>query len=303
MKKYLKLALKILVSGGALLWVFSKVDLEETRKLLLSAQWGWLVLAVLFFNFSKILSAFRLNNFFRDLGFHLTERMNLRLNYIGMFYNLFLPGGVGGDGYKVYLLNKLYKKPVKQLLKAVLLDRISGLVALVFLALSLAYFTPLEEQVPFYLPLVIGGTVLCLPLYYLAVSLFFSDFKENFVLTTAQSLGVQGLQVICAYFLLQSLGVNSLFVEYQFLFLISSVVAVFPFTIGGIGARELTFLLGYQYLAIDKNTAVAFSLLFFLITAVSSLPGMFLKGRFSEAPDAVRQSSSSRASSMSESSS
>jgi glycosyltransferase 2 family protein len=55
------------------------------------------------------------------------------------------------------------------------------------------------------------------------------------------------------------------------------VVAVFPFTIGGVGARELTFILGYQFLGIDQNVAVAFSLLFFLITAVVSMVGGFLK--------------------------
>jgi uncharacterized membrane protein YbhN (UPF0104 family) len=59
------------------------------------------------------------------------------------------------------------------------------------------------------------------------------------------------------------------------LFLLSSVVAVLPFTIGGIGARELVFIFGADYLLIDKNTAVAFSILFFIITAVSSLSGIF----------------------------
>jgi len=32
-----------------------------------------------------------------------------------MFYNLFLPGGIGGDGYKIYLLNKLSNKSIKSL--------------------------------------------------------------------------------------------------------------------------------------------------------------------------------------------
>ena len=53
-------------------------------------------------------------------------------------------------------------------------------------------------------------------------------------------------------------------------------MAVLPFTIGGVGARELTFILGHQYLGVDQNAAVAFSFLFFLITAVVSLYGAFL---------------------------
>jgi uncharacterized membrane protein YbhN (UPF0104 family) len=55
------------------------------------------------------------------------------------------------------------------------------------------------------------------------------------------------------------------------------VVAVLPFTVGGVGARELVMIMGYTYLPINPNSAVAFSLLFFLITALSSFLGAFLQ--------------------------
>lgn len=305
MKRYLKLTLKLAVSGGALWWVFSKIDLPQTKNLLLSIQWGWFSLAFLFFNLSKVVSAFRLNNFFRDIGFKLSESVNMRLNYIGMFYNLFLPGGIGGDGYKVYLLNKRYGQPVKTLVKAVLLDRISGLVALVLLAFGLLAFISFDGfvKLPHQGWLALACMVVSVFGYYLAVHTFFSAFRQNFLLTSLQSIGVQSLQVICAFFLLLSLRVDGLYLEYQFLFLVSSVVAVFPFTVGGVGAREATFLLGHQYLGIEKNTAVAFSLLFFLATVVSSLAGMFLKSGLADEQAVATQSSASRASSISESSS
>ena len=76
-----------------------------------------------------------------------------------------------------------------------------------------------------------------------------------------------------------ALLVSGMYVEYMTLFLLSSVVAVIPFTIGGIGARELVFIFGADYLLIDKNTAVAFSILFFVITAVSSFTGIFYETR------------------------
>ncbi len=71
--------------------------------------------------------------------------------------------------------------------------------------------------------------------------------------------------------------VDDLYIEYLTLFLLSSIVAVLPFTIGGVGARELVFIFGANYLMIDKNTAVAFSILFFMITAVSSFTGIFFE--------------------------
>lgn len=276
-KNLLKLVLKFTVSGGALYFVFLKIDWDQTRSVLLSADMISLLVATLFFILSKVLSSFRLNLYFKNVGLSLSERFNLRLYWVGMFYNLFLPGGIGGDGYKVYLLNKAYGTKVKPLVQASLLDRISGLVALLILA-GIGYLFMDTARLPGWLfYVVLAGLVLGLPTFYFLVARFFSSFTNSFTLSTLYSFGVQLLQVVCAYFILISLAVGDQYIEYQVLFLVSSVVAVFPFTIGGIGARELTFIMGYAYLGIDENVSVAFSLLFFLITAVTSLVGGFLK--------------------------
>jgi uncharacterized membrane protein YbhN (UPF0104 family) len=62
--------------------------------------------------------------------------------------------------------------------------------------------------------------------------------------------------------------------EYLFVFLLSSVVAVIPFTIGGIGAREIAFLYAAGYLNLDTSLSIALSLLFFFITVLVSLTGI-----------------------------
>jgi uncharacterized protein (TIRG00374 family) len=132
LKQILKYALKVALSGVALYFVFKKVDFQDVKEEVLKANYLYIFLALILFNFSKILSAFRLNHFFKSVGCHISEKYNLRLYYIGMFYNLFLPGGIGGDGYKVYLLNKHKKTKVKDLISATIIDRFSGLAALVF---------------------------------------------------------------------------------------------------------------------------------------------------------------------------
>jgi len=279
LKKLLTTALKLILTAIALWIVFSKIDPSETWTTFKGASPFWLLAALVSFNFSKILSAFRLNTFFKDTGLHLAELYNLKIYYIGMFYNLFLPGGIGGDGYKVYLLNKHYNHPVKPLIQASLMDRFSGLIALIFLAICFAFFPAIyptfeEWKIAWLLWI---GLVCLLPIWYLSIKFIFPVFYNSLNQSNLQSLGVQGFQVVCALFILISLGVQSLFPAYLLLFLISSVVAVLPFTIGGVGARELVFVLGHSYLGIDQNTAVAFSLLFFVITAISSLTGAVLK--------------------------
>ena len=275
-KKLLQTILKFLISGLAIYFVLVNIDGQETLRLLSKSNYGYLILALVLFTASKVVASLRLNQYFKAIHLDISNLYNLRLYWVGMFYNLFLPGGIGGDGYKVYLLHRQYRTPVKQLVAAALIDRISGLMALLFLLLLLAAFLAPFDFLAGLDWLIYVGLIVGYPAYFLFNKLFFKSFLPKIFQTSLISLMVQGLQLICAWFLLKALGVSESLLAYQLLFLASSVVAVLPFTIGGVGARELTFVFGYQYLGIDLNVAVAFSVLFFLITLVVSAVGGFL---------------------------
>jgi len=276
-KWILKLFFKVALTALAAYMVIRKIDLNETKRILLTAHLFWLFWALILFNISKWISAARLNLYFKMIRLNLTFKYNLILYYVGMFYNLFLPGGIGGDGYKVYLLNKKYKTSVRSLIGATLLDRVNGMVALIFLALLLLLFIDFSYAEISWTYYLIGLLILSYPVFYFFIRMFFKQFSGSFFKINLASFGVQISQLICALFILWSLDIRSLYIEYQVLFLLSSIVAVLPFTIGGIGARELVFVFGANYLMIDKNAAVAFSLLFFVLTAVSSFSGTFLE--------------------------
>lgn len=272
--RYVKLVLKLSITAGAVYLVLRQIDVAQAQALLAKANWGWILLAAGLFNLSKVVSAFRLHALFVATGLRLGHAYNLKLYYVGMFYNLFLPGSIGGDGYKVYLLNRQYGTRVKDLIAASLLDRISGVAALGFLSGILLLFSSYEPPVRSGDWLIGVGTLLLIPAYYGLCRWLFRKFIPAFWYTNLLSQGVQLLQVVCAVCLLYALSVPGSYVDYTALFLISSVVSVLPFTIGGVGARELVFLLGYQYLDIDKTAAVSFTFLFFAITAVASLVGI-----------------------------
>lgn len=272
MPGYLKAFLKIALSVAALWYVFTKIDVQEVLLIFSKANYLWLVAATLLFIVSKIFSSFRLNVFFRGIGSGLSERSNLRLYLLGMYYNLFLPGGIGGDGYKIYLLNKLNKVKVRKLFWAVLLDRINGVLALFVLAMAMVPFIP----VPFpYRILAISLIPVSIGVYYLVVRYFFRDFYSGVTKTNLQSLAVQLCQIIAAWFILFANHNRDNTVSYLFLFLISSIVATLPITIGGIGSREITFLFGAEIMHLDIHQSIALSLLFYVITAVVSLAGIY----------------------------
>lgn len=276
--KVLKLALKIILTLGALYLVFSKIEVDTTWQVIRDSHEGWLAIGFVFYVASKVFCSYRLDGYFRNIGIFLTDKQHLQLYAIGMFYNLFLPGGIGGDGYKVYLLRKTHQIPAKKLIQAVVLDRGNGLAVLLFLMFALAIFMHVDWPLPIEIKWFgIIGLILILPGFYLVMILFFKDFIESLLPTTGFSFLNQVLQVIGAYFILLALGVTDQFIAYLFVFLVSSVVSVLPLTIGGVGARELVFVYAYEYVAIDKNIAVAFSLLFFVFTALTSLSGVFMK--------------------------
>jgi glycosyltransferase 2 family protein len=116
--------LKLGVSISALWWVLSKISLKEVINDFSTSNVFYLGCALFFLVISFIFSAFRQNLSLRITGAHLTQMLNIKLFWLGMYYNLFLPGGIGGDGYKVYLVNKYRRNGVKKNIGAMLVNRI-----------------------------------------------------------------------------------------------------------------------------------------------------------------------------------
>ena len=280
LKNQLKTALKILLTGGALYLVFQKIDTDNLLQLSKTLSWGWLIPAIALFVGSKVATAIRLNAYFANIHISLSFWENWRLYLIGMFYNLFLPGGIGGDGYKVYLLNNQFKTPVKELLKASLLDRLGGLIAI--LALLFGILLLIDLPLPFGEPWVSDavfsiGMIGVVPGFWLLQKFLFSNFLPSFWQGIIWSLVGQLAQMAAVVCLLLALGVQDNYLAYQAVFLLSSIVAVLPLTIGGVGARELVVVYAHTYAGIQETEAVAFSLLFFLISAAVSLTGAWVK--------------------------
>lgn len=272
MPGYLKAILKIALSVVALWYVFTKIDVQEVLQIFQKVSYGWLIAATLLFIISKVFSSYRLNVFFRNIGSGLTEKSNLRLYLLGMYYNLFLPGGIGGDGYKIYLLNRNYKVKAKKLFWAVLLDRVNGVLALFVLAMLMAPFLTIP---PIYKTLAIASIPASVVVYYFVIQYFFRDFYKGITRSSLLSLAVQLSQLIAAWFILYANHNQDNTISYLFLFLVSSIVATLPITIGGIGSREITFLFGAEVMQLDVHQSIALSLLFYIITAIVSLVGIY----------------------------
>lgn len=268
-RKVLILILKISVSVFCLWYVSRKIEFDKAGQVLKSAEWISLSGAFIAFIISKVLASVRLNIYFKNIGIQISERRNLKLYWLGMFYSLFLPGSIGGDVYKVILLKKKHGTPYKKTTAAVLLDRFSGLLGL---GIILVIYSFLK------LPLIFGfliaaSIVAATVVFYYIIQKWFRDFIPGFWPTLIMGLLVQAVQVICIYLIMLSLNIVHDQSAFVFIFLISSVVSVLPLTVGGLGIREVVFLEGATFFKLDAETSIIISLLFYLITLVVSAAG------------------------------
>jgi glycosyltransferase 2 family protein len=270
-KKWLLLLLKIAVTVICLWYVSGKIDFAQAGKALQSANWFYLLLAVVFYTISKVIASRRLNIYFKNIGINLPQVTNLKLYWLGLFYNLFLPGSISGDAYKVILLKKKFNAPYKKTSTAVLLDRLSGLLA-IFVLLPVYTLMIFNDKL-YQLAAIPVAVVSVLGLYFF-IKKMMPDFLPGFFSTFILGILVVAFSIVSALLIMNALGIYSNHAVYIFIFLLATIAAVLPFTLGGLGAREIVFLYFSKYFGLDQNVSVLISLLFYLIVVFTSVWGV-----------------------------
>lgn len=270
--KWLMNILKVVVTLFALYWVSQNVNLSDLKQALFNSNPGFLFLAFLAYCCSQLVASSRLNGFFKGIGLHISERYNFKLYLLGLFYNLFLPGGIGGDGYKLYFLRKKFGASGRQLFSAIFFDRLCGLWALSLIVAALVIFIP-QLNIPNWIPMsaVAVGTVI----YYVVLRRYFKVFIANFMVNHIKALGSWSFQIVAVILLLYALDFEGKFSPYLFSFLISTLVVIVPFSVGGFGIREMVNVEGANFFNLDTHTAVLISLLFYFISALLALLGSY----------------------------
>lgn len=281
-KRPLLLVLKILCSAGALYLLFHQLDMPRLLALFRSAQWEWIVVAFLMLNLAQLASALRMRFYFMAEKRILSVRYSIILYYIGMLFNMVLPGGIGGDGYKAYMLKRDHRFPLRTSIRLMISGRANGLLFLVLIGLGFgAVSSTLPALLPYPLPLLLLAALVTIICYSQLSRILLKEKVETQIQASAYSFAVQALVAVCAACLFQSLNTSYPWAQhgyapdYMMLFMISSFVSVLPISVGGIGLRELTFFYGTQLLGLNGEAGVAAALLYFAVNVCASLIGLF----------------------------
>jgi uncharacterized membrane protein YbhN (UPF0104 family) len=143
-----KLLLKIALSVGILGYLFSKISFLSFWESFLNARHNYIILAFVLYVIGQTLSAFKWELLARTLGFRRKFKSFFAYYFIGMFFNLFFLGSIGGDVAKAYLLAGK-EDSRRRAGYSILVDRFTGGMALVTIAVIALISSPTIHVLPF----------------------------------------------------------------------------------------------------------------------------------------------------------
>lgn len=300
LRRRLPLLLRLLVAGGLIFYLGLRLDLRAAWHELAAAGLGACVAAVavsvaqtavLAWRWQRILAAQRI-----QLGFGQVAR----LVFIGAFFNQWLPTSVGGDAVRLVMLHAAGPS-LRQATQAVLVDRLSGVAALMLLILpglpGVAALSAGDASFLFgacALTVVFGAV---LAAYFMAdgvierfprlarlrlvriiaetsASARFVTWRAptapaTLLLAVAVHLSTVGVVCLLAGALHAGLSPLLGFV------LVPPIIAaaLLPVSVGGWGTREVAMVAGLGLAGVPPPTALAISVLLGLVGLIAALPG------------------------------
>jgi len=126
---------KFALAAGLVTWFIrsGRIDLDSIR---LVAQSTWVVLALFGIQFLNIfVNNLRWQLLLYGQGIKRTFAGTMPLTFIGLFFNLAIPGAVGGDLIKAYYIAQEHSSSRAKAAMSVAMDRVVGLFSFVCLAL------------------------------------------------------------------------------------------------------------------------------------------------------------------------
>ena len=140
MKNKLLGIFQIIVTVFFIYYTLSKIGLNKILEVIKSADLLFILFASIVYFLSQIISSERLWFILKENNLIISSKENIKLYMVGIFYNFFIPGGVGGDAYKGVLMNKKFQWSLKKIYKLLILDRLIGFGVIICLIIVFSGF-------------------------------------------------------------------------------------------------------------------------------------------------------------------
>ncbi len=133
-KQRLAHILKLCIAAGIFSLVISRADSSRVLECLKTAEWKPVMFAGLLLFSTIPIAGWRWQQLLIANGIEIPFRSLLFTSHIGQLFTLFLPGPVGDDAVRMLYISKLVPDRFSTALSSVLLDRLLGLMGILFLA-------------------------------------------------------------------------------------------------------------------------------------------------------------------------
>ena len=302
LKKIAVIALRISTSIALLIFLFRQVEGKELLGIIKNADKALLLLSFALTFFIYLLCFWRWKMLLNASGVNPPLLRLVSAFSGGIFFNMFLPSTIGGDFVRGADL-AVHTKKTSEVVATVILDRLSGFVGVVCVALAALFLGRelIRDRVVFLSVLTLALILLFILLIIFNKSLF---FFFNRLLSSSQagkirtSLGnihkeifyfhkhkktvwkniflsvlIQAISPLGGYLIASAFGIK-LNPVYFFVFLpIIGAVTLLPISIGGLGLRDAMTVYFFAKAGIGRDLSFAMSLLGFFFLAVYAVAG------------------------------
>lgn len=293
--------LKILVSLGLLAVLVANVDVGEAMARLANMNWALFLAALVLYLGGVLVRAYRWAVLIWALGVLVPWWRLVALYFVGSFFSLVLPTGVGGDAVRMYEVSQ-DSGEASSAISSVLVDRFLGLFVLFALALLalIGGYQLVEPRVRVLIAVgffgLLAGVALLLQRTWieswgrrlgldrlLGRIKILRELYESIhlygpvaLLRATAASGVFNLMLFLAVYLLGlAVGID-LSLWYYFLFVpIISAVLMVP-SIGGLGVREAAFVVLFAQVGVDRDQALALGLAYDAVLLATGLIGVII---------------------------
>lgn len=274
MKKKLVFLSRVLVTIilMSILWFFLKDNVNELLITLKAANKNLLLFGFALFCLNIVLLAIRLIYVLKTQNIKLTLKESVIINFIGFFFNSFLPTAVGGDIARGYYVSEKYRDKKLECYTAVIADRTIGLISIAFIAIIALFFVK-SDLISFKIRLIIMS-IFTASIFFIIFSLNkkltarlgilikivkffkleesaeriykvlndFRHFKRESSFAFLVAFCGQTLMITVAFIIAKSLNMDLPYVVFLLFMPIVSIASMIP-SLGGTGPREGAFVL------------------------------------------------------------
>lgn len=310
-KHFLKNALRIGVSVIAFICLikFGKIDFETAFKYLLKVDTFYFTLAYISYLITMMVAGVRFYFASNVLGFQKTYLQLLQLNFVGTFFNNFLPTTFGGDALRGYYLKRGSHIHLSKAVACIIYERYMGMIVLfwvtsfAFILQDIGIISKSTWNIPKQLAIFIHiGTIITLFLIP-----FLPQFNKLFLGKTSWiykkviepiivywndlklmtkilflSFILQFFVILCHFFIAMSLNIKIPLSYYLVFYPLTTLAGFMIPSLNGLGVREGAYIYFLNRINIGTDQGLAFSICWLIVLLLTSLIGgiIYLFGDF-----------------------